>query len=160
MVRGGGFRSDYSTISELQKQIFADVVGMFGENSISLRTHGLENQLRKTKLVLFVHAIFPLTRRAGFGLVSKASQVSAEIRNSRALRQKGLGASALGTARCRDVAAGTSSGARDHDRQGMQMGAATTLEYALLEKISRRCKVPIEYFCWIEGLTCRTGWVD
>lgn len=78
--------------------------------------------------------------------MSKASQVSAEIRNSRALRQKGLG-SRLRSARLdaemsqRELAAaiGTSMGMVCRWERG------DTLEYALIEKISRRCKVPIEY---------------
>lgn len=51
-----GFRSDYSTISELQKQIFADVVGMFGEKPKhqfeDLRTAKI--QLKDQTSVLFV----------------------------------------------------------------------------------------------------------
>ncbi len=50
------FRSDYSPMSELQKQIFADVVGMFGEKPKhqfeDIRT--AEIQLRDQASALFV----------------------------------------------------------------------------------------------------------
>ena len=78
--------------------------------------------------------------------MSKASQISAEIRNSRALRQKGLG-SRLRSARLDAEmtqselaqALGTTIGKVCRWERG------DTLEYALIEKVSRRCKVPIEY---------------
>ena len=78
--------------------------------------------------------------------MTKASKVSAEIRNSRALRQKGLGAR-LRSARLdaemsqRELAQalGTTVGRVCRWERG------DTLEYSLLEKISRRCGVPIEY---------------
>lgn len=78
--------------------------------------------------------------------MSKASQISAEIRNSRALRQKGLGArlrsARLDTEMTQNELAqalGTTIGMVCRWERG------DTLEYALIEKVSRRCKVPIEY---------------
>lgn len=78
--------------------------------------------------------------------MSKASQISAEIRNSRALRQKGLGArlrsARLDTEMTQNELAqalGTTIGKVCRWERG------DTLEYALIEKVSRRCKVPIEY---------------
>jgi len=51
-----GFRSDYSPMSELQKQVFADVVGMFGEKPKGqfgeVRTADI--QLRDQASALFV----------------------------------------------------------------------------------------------------------
>ena len=78
--------------------------------------------------------------------MSKASQISAEIRNSRALRQKGLGARLRSARLDAEMtqnelaqALGTTIGKVRRWERG------DTLEYALIEKVSRRCKVPIEY---------------
>lgn len=51
-----GFRSDYSPMSELQKQVFADVVGMFGEKDKSQYSQVLtaEIQLKDQASALFV----------------------------------------------------------------------------------------------------------
>lgn len=51
-----GFRSDYSPMSELQKQVFADVVGMFGEEDKSQFSQVLtaEIQLKDQASALFV----------------------------------------------------------------------------------------------------------
>lgn len=78
--------------------------------------------------------------------MSKASQVSAEIRNSRALRKKGLGARLRSARLDAEMtqnelaqALGTTIGKVCRWERG------DTLEYALIEKVARRCKVPIEY---------------